>query len=130
MRPQTIPTDFPHGLKLSYRLNLWCGTWRHSYVIEGAKGAIEFTVSEYGKDRGRGSSLERHLVTPDGDAAPDHPMCQTVSFRTCWHDGTSLYAEENLLPQWEECGGDHGYVFNMVLREYHKHFGEEAEPHG
>lgn len=127
MKPQTIPTDFPTGLKLSYRLNLWAGRWRHSYVIEGAKGAMEFTVSEYGKDHERGSGLEMHSVSPRGDCAPDNGLCQAVSFRPCWHDGTSLYAQEKLLPQWEECGGDHGYVFNMLLLEYRKHFGKDEQ---
>lgn len=125
MKPQQIPTDFPSGIKLHYRLSLEFGRWRHSYVIEGAKGAMEFTVSEY-NDAKRISGLERHSVTPDGDKAPDHGLCQAVSFRPCWHDGTSLYAKEWLLPQWEECGGDHGYVFKMLLREYRKHFGGES----
>lgn len=66
MKPRTLPTDFPSGLKLHYHLSLAFGRWRHSYVIEGAKGAMEFTVSEYGKEHERSSGLEMHSVSPHG----------------------------------------------------------------
>ena len=128
MRPPKLSTDYPSGLNLSYKLKLWCGMWRHSYVIEGAKGAMEFHVSQYRGDSNRPTGgLERHSTIPDGDKAPDNGLCSAVSFRPCWHDGTSLYAEEVLVPQWMECGGDHDYVFNMLLREYHKHFEEDKQ---
>ena len=74
MKPRTLPTDFPSGLKLHYRLSLSFGWWRHSYVIEGSKGAMEFTVSEYGKERNelREAILELGYLTGTEGYCGDH----------------------------------------------------------
>jgi len=118
----------PRNRNLRYTLTFFCGMWRHSYVVEGANGAMEFTVSQLmlsSSDKNKrewSAGLEAHYAYPQEGKPPDHAFCQAISFRPCWHDGTSLYAQERLLPQWIECGEDPVYVFQMLEREYQARF--------
>lgn len=129
MKQKYLQVDgVPRNRNLRYTLTFFYGSWRHSYVVEGATGAMEFTVSEYKmssdtKSESQWSAgLEAHHAYPQEGKPPDHVFCQAISFRPCWHDGTSLYAMEKLLPQWIECGEDPVYVFQMLEREYQARF--------
>ncbi len=79
----------------------------HSYSIVCREGAIEFNVTEYGKrDDGLpefSGGLEIHYREPPdymAKRAPSHDKCHLIG-QPCWHDGTSLYASEVLIPRWE-----------------------------
>lgn len=115
--------NYPSNLRFSYSLTRRFGSWRHSYVIEGAPGAIEFHVTENDNEERAYGGLEMHRATPgEKDGPPDHAMCLSVSFRPCWHDGTSLYADERLIPRWESSGYDRDDTFAMLLSEYNRRF--------
>lgn len=58
-----------------------------------------------------------------GDNPPDHGQCQAVSMRPCWHDGTSSYAMDKLLPMWKASNANLVDTFQMVVTEYEKRFG-------
>lgn len=103
------------------------GTVRHCWELVGPDGAIHFAVNmseeKYG---GPTAGLEFHHLS--GDGAPHHLDCKLTGGR-CWHDGTSLYANETL---WPEIGpmlrfGDHDGIFALLEHEYNQHFGRNAE---
>jgi hypothetical protein len=95
---------------------------RHSWELRSQKGGIHFhaTITDgYGASCG----LEFHSAEPIGDDAPHHIDCPITGGR-CWHDGTSLYANEHLWPMIEGYlrGGEHEFIFRMLEREHDRHF--------
>lgn len=103
------------------------GTPRHDWVCIGARGAIHLHISgPHGFD-GRenwSTGLEMHSRTPPEymqDDAP-HDDCWVLKC-PCWHDGTSLYAEEFYLPRWMASPHDHGGMFRLLEGEYRERFG-------
>ena len=109
--------------RYQYTLTRSFGTWQHRYLIECRYGATEFWVSEYDKDGVMAghepqSGLESHFRQPPdymAEHAPSHPECHALK-APCWHDGTSLYAQENLLPLWRERRSEME-VFDWLDRE-------------
>lgn len=61
------------------------------------------------------------------DRAPDHISC-SLTGEPCWHEGTSLYATEDILPVVLPLleRGDHDGVFRILEIEYEQHFEAEA----
>jgi hypothetical protein len=98
-----------NGHKYTYTKTF--GTPRHSWEFRSAFGGIHFHVNEYKQNEAIG--LEYHSVT--GKGAPDHIDCPITGGR-CWHDGTSLYAEERLWQTVKEYlrSGDHDAVFSLL----------------
>lgn len=102
---------------------------RHQWSLIGPAGGIHFhaSVSEkYGPSCG----LEFHHVRGHPDyvgQAPSQSPCWLLG-EPCWHDGTSLYANE-LWPNIEYYlrDGRHGEVFRLLEREYEKRFEREGE---
>ena len=62
--------------------------------------------------------LEAHYRIPPHymeDQAPSHARCHAID-APCWHDGTSLYASEVLIPQWRMRSSEME-VFEFLLSE-------------
>lgn len=106
----------------------WHGTARHSWETVTDVGAVHFHVSFYNADAEPGCGLEFH----HGDAlaakhwpgeAPHHMDCPLTGGR-CWHDGTSLYAQETIWPSVKSSlsVGDHDAVFRLLELECNRRF--------
>ncbi len=114
--------------KFKHHKYTWSKPWgsvHHRWEFVGPNGAVHFSVSlteGYGSTAG----LEFHALS--GDGAPDHLNCALTGGR-CWHDGTSLYAQETVWPATEAMlrHGDHDGIFRALEREYEDHFEREAE---
>lgn len=100
-----LPTD--HRYTYTMTVRPW-GSIEHVYLIVSRHGAIHFWVTEYTAKTGPCSNtepsggLEAHYRQPPGymaDKAPSHDECFALK-APCWHDGTSLYASETLIPRW------------------------------
>lgn len=98
------------------------GTVSHSWDVVSLCGAISFHVSFY-KPHEATCGLEFHSAQPVGDRAPDHINCPLTGGR-CWHDGTSMYAEEYVWPQVKPflAAGEHDEIFRILENEHDKHF--------
>jgi hypothetical protein len=103
---------------------------RHSWELIGPRGGIHFHVSlTPGYDPSCG--LEIHYARgfqPNKDEPPSQCPCWLLK-EPCWHDGTSLYASEQLWPMIEPYlkRGDHDQVFAILEREADDRFGHGHE---
>ena len=98
---------------------------RHSWELVGPDGGIHFHAS--GPHKGSWScGLEIHKLKGDGKSAPNNVHCWLMK-APCWHDGTSLYAEETLWPMVEAYlrSGDHDLIFKLLESEYDGHFRDQ-----
>ena len=120
-----------------YRYHCPFGHPKHIYICRGRHGAMHFHITDLGEVHAKkyghrySSGLEAHHRTPPSymdDRAPSHEECWVIG-GPCWHDGTSLYAEESLLPFWLQDPHDHERMFRLLEREYEDRFGvsEQAE---
>ena len=97
---------------------------RHDWSFVTADGGLNFHVSltpGYGDTAG----LEFHHTEAARYApndAPDHIDCPLTGGR-CWHDGTSLYADEYVWPVVQERlrAGDHESIFAILEHEWEIH---------
>jgi hypothetical protein len=99
----------------------------HNWDLIGPKGALNFHASMPADGREEPScGLEFHhtesLFYAPQDA-PHHLNCPLTGGR-CWHDGTSLYASENVWPMVKGylVYGDHRKIFKLLEKEYDAHF--------
>ena len=103
------------------------GSVQHHWELLGPNGGIHFHFTETESDSPR-AGLEFHhtrSANMKNDVAPDHINC-FLTGEPCWHDGTSLYATEDLLPQIRPMlrGGNHKDIFTLLEWEYNSHFDE------
>ena len=105
----------------------------HTYTCIGRHGAVHFHISDFGaeweKTHGQrfGAGLEIHYREPPphmADYAPSQDKCWLIGC-PCWHDGTTMYAEETLLPMWRP--NDHERMFRLMEHEYRLRFEKEDE---
>lgn len=107
------------------------GTARHDWRLIGAKGGINLHISGPYKHTGAEhwtAGLEMHSRLPPDymrDQAPSHDHCWLLKC-PCWHDGTSLYAQEHYLPQWMSDMHAHDRMFADLEREYLLRFEGDA----
>jgi len=106
---------------------------RHNWELRGPKGGISFhaSIMDDPKYGGASCGLEFHYSFDPrgGEEAPHHINCP-VTGGQCWHEGTSLYAEESVWPMVKEylrCG-EHEQIFSLLEHEYNKHFQEYERP--
>ena len=98
---------------------------RHDWSLTCAEGGVNLHVTYDPEKNGRfgeldgeypvSAGIEFHYASPQGGMAPDHLDCPVTGGR-CWHDGSSLYAIEDLWPlaqMWLQ-QGDHASVFRML----------------
>lgn len=113
-----LPTDLPRKYRYAYRVTFFAGQWQHSYELVGAKGGLSLGISGphvYDGMDHWGAGLETHSRTPlYGDEAPNHDECWLLKC-PCWHDGTSLYAQEVYLPL--ALAGAHDRIFRLMVRD-------------
>jgi len=108
----------------------------HVYSVLGALGGLSFHVTDRGEKEaeeafGRYSGgLEAHYRTPPdymSERPPSHDECWLLC-APCWHDGTSLYASETIIPYWLTAPDDHVRMFKFLEQEANERFyagGEE-----
>lgn len=115
-------------------------TWRrsfsaveHQWSFRGPLGGIHFTATimdEAEKYGGPSCGLEfHHAFDPSGgQEAPHHSPCWLLG-GPCWHDGTSLYANEALWPRIVRMleQGDHLSIFKYLENIYCDHFEPQSE---
>lgn len=100
----------------------------HKWEIRGPRGGVHFHVSimddpKYNMSETCGLEFHHAFDPTGGQQAPHHIDCP-VTGGQCWHDGTSLYAEESLWPlikHWLS-DGQHEQVFRLLEGEYDRHF--------
>jgi len=115
--------------KVEYTLTERHGGWMHRYTMLTCHGAVDLWVNEMKTLEGwaRSGGLETHYNSPPTymkNHAPHHQECWLTKL-PCWHDGTSLYVEENILPYWQP--GKHDFIFNELRRHAKNQFGIEEE---
>ena len=101
------------------------GNPRHTYSVIGGKGAVHFHVTEIRRsdDECVSAGLEFHHREPPEymkDDAP-HEKCWLIG-GACWHDGTSLYAQDKIVPVWQDERHDTEAFLKTIEYEYKKHF--------
>lgn len=109
----------PEKYKYSYekRLKYDGKCWEHFFCILTSWGGVHLYISEYydsDKKLEYFSGLESHYRVPPEymkDMAPSHNECWLIKC-PCWHDGTSLYAQEHFLPIFLQ--SDHKAVFDAL----------------
>ncbi len=102
-----MTAGLPRIYRYQYCLRLFAGNWNHSYEVIGRWGALNFHVTDLGEDYAKkfssdqySAGLECHYRTPPSymaDQPPSQDYCWLLK-QPCWHDGTSLYALEVLMP--------------------------------
>lgn len=79
------------------------GYEKHHFEVIGARGGLHLHITDLGEEKQQdrwSAGLEEHWRSPPpymDDRAPSHDVCWLLHC-PCWHDGTSLYAMETLLP--------------------------------
>lgn len=108
----------------------YSGSVRHSWELIGSKGGVQFHVT-VSKEYGDCAGLEFHYLTPPDymrDTAPSQVHCWLLKTH-CWHDGTSLYASENLWPIIKVYLQNHNHdaIFLLLESEADNRFGYKCE---
>ena len=114
-----------------YKFNDDFGLERHVWTCIGRRGAIHLHVSGSlrdadGPNEGYYGGLEVHYREPPdcmNEDAPSQDRCWLLD-GPCWHDGTSLYASETLIPLWLCDRNNHVRMFGVLQREYEKWFND------
>ena len=100
---------------------------RFEWRLLGAAGAITLWANASNKvDVGIYGGIEKHSCTPPRGShdAPSPLTCEVLGNRPCWHDGSSLYFEENVKPSWRfpATPEDHARMFAICEEWYISHF--------
>jgi len=112
-----LPTDLPRRYHYALNSSLRFGRWNHSYELVGAKGGVHLHVNgphQTPSGEHWSSGLEYHSRTAWDDVPPHHTECWLLKC-PCWHDGTSLYAEEYYLPM--VIAGEHRRIFLSLVHD-------------
>lgn len=83
-------------------------SYEKRWILVGTEGAVDFHVSHAIAQfayLGRTGGIEEHHRSrvPYMDEKPSHDNCWILN-GPCWHDGSSLYASEVLIPIFESGG--------------------------
>lgn len=95
----------------------------HSWTCIARHGAIQLRISEYKPGEWSGG-LEIHYRQPPeymADNAPSHEKCWLLG-QPCWHDGTSLYVSETVIPFWLSDKSNHDRMFEFLQHEARERF--------
>lgn len=121
----------PRRYRYSYELKTRFGHWEHVYLLVGARGAIHFHVTDYGKDGEHNKAfvdrysggIEVHYRTPPDPECgpPDHDKCEFLGGSPCWHDGSSMQAKERLIPFWSRDPSNHEAMFRYLVCDADAH---------
>lgn len=117
-----------------YKYRNQFGCPRHCWTCIGRHGAVHFHVIDHGEDYAKkhggrySGGLEFHYRQPPdymSNDAPSHEKCWLIG-GACWHDGSSLYAQECVIPFWECDKNNHERMFKFLEREYSEKFNPAA----
>ena len=103
----------------------------HIWTCTGSLGAMHFHATDLGEEyEGKhgirfSAGLEIHSRAPLSDTAPNE-KCWLIG-GPCWHDGTSLYAQERVVPYWRQEPDNHERMFRFLEREYENRFVSDRE---
>ena len=112
--------------RCKYEYNREFGQPSHLWSVVGELGAMHLSIRAYELDKKTNwcGGLEIHYRhAPDymrGDA-PSHECCWLLE-GPCWHDGSSLQAEEVWIPLWKAAPHDHDRMFELLISEYEDRF--------
>lgn len=90
------------------------------WCVIGDHGAVDFHCLNEPGPFGRVGGVEYHMRRAPSyseQTTPDHEHCWLLG-APCWHDGTSLYASDVLIPLLERDGED--ALFAQLERDYGK----------
>ena len=108
------------------------GMVTHSYYAIGGAGGVVLWFRNHGKideQQHWGAGLEVHSRSPWPHSPHDGPLhlhCE-VTGGACWHDGTSLYPTESLLPIFLADPTDHDRMMRRAEMEYVSRFVKDCE---
>lgn len=96
---------------------------QHMWIVIGGtmakhlwiRQSVHAMKDDYDGERYLGG-VETHWRSPPEHArfsAPDHNNCRILG-APCWHDGTSLWASEKWIPQWECSPHDHKGILDEL----------------
>jgi hypothetical protein len=112
-------------LQVKYELTIRFGDKCHIWSVVGAAGGLHLHITEPKEDSQRRphGGFEIHRRKPYGDShdAPTHKDCWLVG-GPCWHDGSSLWADEYWIPRWKNDPQDHDGMFERLRVEYANQF--------
>lgn len=119
-------------LKKEYKLCWPYGSRMHIWSIVGGPGGIHLHITENrivdDESLRYHGGLEVHYRQPPdymrGDA-PSHYDCQIIG-GPCWHDGSSLYAQDYWIPIWNGGKMDNERMLELLEGEYMKQFQSAA----
>ncbi len=104
------------------------------FAVIGDKGAIHFWFSEcsqtskdvFGQSKYGGVEMHSRVPLSYSKEEPDHENCWLLN-APCWHDGSSLYAEETYIPKYEYCESMNDFepMWRALECEYERRFATE-----
>lgn len=111
------------------------GRPRHVWSCVCSIGGVHLSVNDRGEDCEHGDrysgGFEVHYRFPPEYMAKDPPSyhsCDVIG-GPCWHDGSSSYAHDHLIPFWLAAPTDHERMFEMLKNDVEdRFFGENATP--
>lgn len=92
---------------------------QHTWTCIGRHGALHLHITNYKSAGEVQGGLEIHCRTPPDhmrDDAPSHEKCWLLG-QPCWHDGTSLYVSETVIPYWLSDPHNHDRMFEFLQHE-------------
>lgn len=111
-------SDLPSKYKYKYTLERYFNMgWYHSWVIESASGAVQLWFRVYDKiDLEMAGGVENHYrecpYYMEG-RAPSYHNCSIVG-GICWHDGSSMAADNFREVMHNEYAPNHSLAFSML----------------
>lgn len=115
----------PDLLRRKYQHCPKAGEVTHIWSVVGEAGGLHLWIT-VGGTRPYGG-VEIHYRTPPdymSDKEPSQEHCWLLD-GPCWHDGSSLYAEEVWIPRWLANPDDHDWMLAFLSVEYRKRFAKE-----
>ena len=128
--------DIKRKWRALYQYQSRFGNPKHDWQVIGASGALHFHVTDHGAEHEAkfgqrySAGLEVHYRQPPdymAEQPPSHDECWVLKC-PCWHDGTSLYAYEHVLPFWLSRPDDHERMFDFLRSEAEERFRKDDAP--
>ena len=100
-----LPTNISRHYRVAMEQNFTFGKWTHQWRLIGRHGGVHLRISGphvYDNAEHWSAGLEIHFRTPPEymeNDPPSHDQCWLLKC-PCWHEGTSLYAQERFLPMF------------------------------
>ena len=111
-----LPNNLPRRYRYKMATDFRFGNWTYSFELIGARGGVHFHVSgphnyDGGEHWSAGIEVHHRVPINSEDTPPSHDKCWLLK-APCWHDGSSLWAQEEFLPVFMR--GDYALLFMML----------------